>query len=212
MFCFPYKKHDEANAVSIRNELIDQMYLCGYNYSASGAQPLDVRRFGDGIMVCKIQFEAVHQTNEIEFRPYFYHVTKYSKLKKILTGGLQPKGRSGYAYRSDLPAMTFPSRIYLFNIGNPDKMIRFAGVNDENGLFAIVRADSTKLLTRLKRTDFYIDSVFEHGDWTRPDMLFTYGSIPPGYIDDMVAIFELRNNTIRQMIYVKKQDFLKGKV
>lgn len=107
------------------------------------------------------------QLNKCDEIQFLYHITKISKVEKILKKGLNPKSSNS--------EFDYPDRIYLGI--NPDELekelsTRFKRLN--KGVdYAMLRIDISKIPDNVK---FNIDPNYSDG-------IFTSGNIPPTAID-----------------------------
>jgi len=108
-----------------------------------------------------------------------------------------------------MPELSFNDRVHLFNTENPEKMLKFAGIRDMSGLFAVFRMKTSDLFGRgLVKGDFFVDCVFEHGDWKTPDAIYTNSAIPPELIDNQIVVFEFAEGKPVRSQLMSKDDFI----
>ena len=200
---------DDKAAGDIAKDIADELYCCGYNFSA-------IRRIADSkadvngkkAIGYYIQFEAKFSDFEFEMAPALYHVTLERYIDKIKTRGLVPSSKSSL--------FRYPERVYLFNFHNEESasyqqkiMISYMRqrlmsiFGHETGEAAIRSKFDPKLdkgfyivkITRKKlmdsplftsgKLDFYIDACYDGqpmGTGKSP-AIFTYNNIPANIIE-----------------------------
>lgn len=167
MFIYePHCKDTKARQEELKDAIEYICHFCGMYISNK-----NVVKREEGGWIFKFIFEPKFSDKEFELNKckdikFLYHITKKTRVKKILTGGLNPK--------SSNTMFAYPDRIYLGidpTMLEKELLPKFDGYGVEE--YSMLKIDISKIPNNVK---FNIDPNY-------PDGIFTNGNIPPNAIE-----------------------------
>lgn len=192
-FYLPFTR--DLNLNSLVKDLVDSMYVCGYNHSSTDILQFDEASIKDKtISIAYITFEPRYSDVDFKFSRWLYHITPFRSLKRIAENGLVPKSKN--------TSFKYPDRVHLFNGDSTMLWMKDYGLSKASlvgdARCALLRVSSEKLQNspqyKSNHLKFFVDFKYESIETSEPLSIYTYDVVPRHLLDDEVLVFTIDND------------------